>query len=687
MAHIDAGKTTITERILYYTGKLHRMGEVHDGAATMDWMEQENERGITITAAATTCFWQASKGRDTRINIIDTPGHVAFTVEVERSLRVLDGAIGIFCAVGGVEPQSETVWRQADKYRVPRIAFVNKMDRMGADFLNVVGMIHDRLGANAVPIQLPMGAGDMFTGIIDLIRMKAFYYHEDTKGATYEEQEIPDDLLPMAKVYREKMVENLSDFDDELMEQFLDTGEGAQDTLRTVMRRAMVEGKFVPVMCGSAFKNKGVQRLLDAIVHLLPSPLEVPPVTGINPYTTKEEIRPASDEEPLSALVFKIMSDPHVGKLTYVRVYSGVLETGKQFVNTSTNRKERIGRLLQMHANKREERDAIHAGDIAAVVGLKASRTGDTLCDPKHVIQLEAMHFPEPVLAVAIEPRTKADQEKLSLAMDKLSDEDPTFQVRADEETGQTLISGMGELHLEVLVDRMLREFKVEANVGKPQVAYKESISTPSEANLKFVKQTGGRGQYAHVLINVEPNRGSDDFIFENKIVGGSIPKEYIPAVEQGIRNAMSGGVIAGYPMVGVKVALVDGSFHEVDSSEVAFKMAGSLAFKEAARKAEPVLLEPVMDVEVVVPQEYMGDVMADLNSRRGKVGGMYQRADAQVIAARVPLAKMFGYATDLRSLTQGRAVYTMQFSRYEDLPRNVAEEMVNRFQGRVVRN
>jgi elongation factor G len=687
MAHIDAGKTTITERILYYTGKLHRMGEVHDGAATMDWMEQEKERGITITAAATTCFWQDSKGRDTRINIIDTPGHVDFTVEVERSLRVLDGAIAIFCAVGGVEPQSETVWRQADKYRVPRIAFVNKMDRMGADFLNVVGMIHDRLGANAVPIQLPMGAGDMFTGIIDLIRMKAFYYHEDTKGATYEEQEIPDDLLPMAKVYREKMVENLSDFDDELMEQFLDTGEGAQDTLRTVMRRAMVEGKFVPVMCGSAFKNKGVQRLLDAIVHLLPSPLEVPPVTGINPYTTKEEIRPASDEEPLSALVFKIMSDPHVGKLTYVRVYSGVLETGKQFVNTSTNRKERIGRLLQMHANKREERDAIHAGDIAAVVGLKASRTGDTLCDPKHVIQLEAMHFPEPVLAVAIEPRTKADQEKLSLAMDKLSDEDPTFQVRADEETGQTLISGMGELHLEVLVDRMLREFKVEANVGKPQVAYKESISTPSEANLKFVKQTGGRGQYAHVLINVEPNRGSDDFIFENKIVGGSIPKEYIPAVEQGIRNAMSGGVIAGYPMVGVKVALVDGSFHEVDSSEVAFKMAGSLAFKEAARKAEPVLLEPVMDVEVVVPQEYMGDVMADLNSRRGKVGGMYQRADAQVIAARVPLAKMFGYATDLRSLTQGRAVYTMQFSRYEDLPRNVAEEMVNRFQGRVVRN
>jgi elongation factor G len=687
MAHIDAGKTTTTERILYYTGKLHRMGEVHDGAATMDWMEQEKERGITITSAATTCFWEDSKGRETRINIIDTPGHVDFTVEVERSLRVLDGAIAIFCAVGGVEPQSETVWRQADKYGVPRIAFVNKMDRMGADFLNVVGMIGERLGANAVPIQLPMGAGDMFTGIIDLIRMKAFYYHEDTKGATYEEQNIPDDLMPMAKEYRGKMVENLSDFDDELMEQFLDTGEGAQDTLRNVMRRAMVEGKFVPVMCGSAFKNKGVQRLLDAIVHLLPSPLDVPPVTGINPYTTKVETRKADDDEPLSALVFKIMSDPHVGKLTYVRVYSGVLKTGKQFMNTATNKKERIGRLLQMHANKREERDAIHAGDIAAVVGLKASRTGDTLCDPKHAVQLESMHFPEPVLSVAIEPRTKADQDKLSLAMDKLSDEDPTFQVRADEETGQTLISGMGELHLEILVDRMLREFKVEANVGKPQVAYKESISTSSDARTKFVKQTGGRGQYAHVVINVEPNRGGDDFIFENKIVGGAIPKEYIPAVEQGVRNAMSGGVIAGYPMVGVRVALVDGSFHEVDSSEIAFKMAGSLAFKEAAHKANPVLLEPIMDVEVVVPQEYMGDVMSDLNSRRGKIGGMYQRADAQVIAARVPLAKMFGYATDLRSLTQGRAVYTMQFSRYEDLPANVADEMVNRFQGRVVQN
>jgi len=687
MAHIDAGKTTLTERILYYTGKLHRMGEVHDGAATMDWMAQEKERGITITSAATTCLWKDSKGTDTKINIIDTPGHVDFTVEVERSLRVLDGAIGVFCAVGGVEPQSETVWRQADKYGVPRIAFVNKMDRMGADYLNVVRMIRKRLGANAVPIQLPMGSGDMFTGIIDLIRMKAFYYHEDTKGATYEEQDIPDDLLSMAKEYREKIVENLSDFDDELMEQFLDTGEGALDTLRKVMRQAMLERKFVPVMCGSAFKNKGVQRLLDAVVHLLPSPLDIPAVKGLNPYTTKEEIREPSDEAPLSALVFKIMADPHVGKLTYVRVYSGALETGKQFLNVSNNKKERIGRLLQMHANKREECNAIHAGDIAAVVGLKVSRTGDTLCDPKHPVQLEAMRFPEPVLSVAIEPKTKADQEKLSLAMDKLSDEDPTFLVRSDEETGQTLISGMGELHLEVLVDRMLREFKVGANVGKPQVAYKESIGAGADANTKFVKQSGGRGQYAHVVLHVEPNADGDEFVFENKIVGGAIPKEYIWPVEQGIKNAMTAGVIAGYPMVGVKVSLLDGSHHDVDSSEVAFKIAGSIAFKDAARKADPVLLEPIMDVEVVVPQEYMGDVMSDLSSRRGKIGGMYQRADAQVIAARVPLSKMFGYATDLRSLTQGRAVYTMQFSRYEQLPKNMAEELVERFHGKVAQN
>jgi elongation factor G len=532
-----------------------------------------------------------------------------------------------------------------------------------------------------------MGAGDMFTGIIDLIRMKAFYYHDETLGATYEEQEIPDDLMPRAKEYREKIVENLSDFDDELMEQFLDTGQGSQEKLRAVMRKAMLEGNFVPVMCGSAFKNKGVQRLLDAVVHLLPSPLDVPPVVGVNPYTTKVEERKADDDEPLSALVFKIMADPHVGKLTYVRVYSGVLQTGKQVLNTRTGKKERIGRLLQMHANKREEMSEIHAGDIAAVVGLKTARTGDTLSDSKHIIQLESMHFPEPVLSVAIEPRTKADQDRLSVAMDRLSDEDPTFQVKTDEETGQTLISGMGELHLEVLVDRMLREFKVEANVGKPQVAYKESIAEESRADTKFVKQSGGRGQYGHVVIEIGPNPEGDEFIFENKIVGGAIPKEYIPAVEQGIRNAMNAGVIAGYPMVGVKTSLLDGSFHEVDSSEVAFKIAGSMAFKEAARRAKPVMLEPIMDVEVVVPQEYMGDVISDLNSRRGKVGGMYQRTDAQVVAARVPLSEMFGYATSLRSLTQGRAVYTMQFSRYEELPPSLAEDLVNRFQGKVVKH
>jgi len=687
MAHIDAGKTTLTERILFYTGRLHRMGEVHDGAATMDWMEQEKERGITITSAATTCVWKDNKGLDTRINIIDTPGHVDFTVEVERSLRVLDGAIALFCAVGGVEPQSETVWRQADKYGVPRIAFVNKMDRMGADFLNVVAMIRERLGANAVPIQLPIGAGDLFTGIIDLIRMRAFFYHDDTLGATFDEEEIPSDMLSMAKEHRAKIIENLSDFDDELMTQFVDSGEGAQDTMRRVMRRAMLEGKFVPVMCGSAFKNKGVQRLLDAIVHLLPSPLDVPAVFGINPFTKKEEERKAGDEQPFSGLVFKIMSDPHVGKLTYVRIYSGVLESGMQVLNANTNKKERIGRLLQMHANKREDREAIYSGDIGAVVGLKEARTGETLCHVRRPIRLESMHFPEPVLSVAIEPKTKADDEKLSTALGRLSDEDPTFQVRVDQETGQTLISGMGELHLEILVDRMLREFNVQANVGKPQVAYKESICSEAEAEGRFVRQTGGRGQYGDVIIRIEPIRNGEDFVFENKTVGGSIPKEYIPAIERGLRNSMGSGVIAGYPMVGVKATLLDGSYHEVDSSDIAFRMAAALAFKEAVLKANPTLLEPIMDVEVVVPKEYMGDVIADLSSRRGRVGGMYQRADAQVIAARVPLSKMFGYATDLRSLTQGRAVYTMQFSRYEELPKGLAEEMVNKFQGKVVQS
>jgi elongation factor G len=684
MAHIDAGKTTVTERILFYTGKTHRLGEVHDGTTIMDWMVQERERGITITSAATTCAWKNNKGEEVRINIIDTPGHVDFTAEVERSLRVLDGAIAVFCAVGGVEPQSETVWRQADKYRVPRIAFVNKMDRMGADFLNVVQMMHDRLGANAVPIQLPIGAGDLFNGIIDLVRMKAFFYHEDTKGQTYDEQEIPSDLLPMAKEHRAHLVENLSDFDDELMTQFLDSGEGAGETLRRVMKKAMLESKFVPVMCGSAFKNKGVQRLLDAVVHLLPSPADVPPVTGHDLYSTGEIIRKPSDEEPLSALVFKIMTDPHVGKLTYIRVYSGNLSAGTTVLNATTSKKERIGRLMQMHADKREEIETVYCGDICAVIGLKVARTGDTMCDMKNPVILERMHFPEPVLSVAIEPKTAGDQEKLSEALVKLSDEDPTFQVRTDDETGQTLISGMGELHLEILVDRMLREFKVSANVGRPQVAYKEAFGKPVEAEHKFVKQSGGRGQYGHVVIHAEPLNDGQDFVFENKVVGGTVPREYVPAVEKGLKGALSSGVLAGYPVVGVKIQLLDGSYHEVDSSEIAFQVAASMAFKEAMRKSNPKLIEPIMDVEVVVPKEYMGDVIADLSSRRGRIGGMTQRADAQVITARVPLAEMFGYATALRSLTQGRAVYTMQFGCYEEAPKSVAEEVINKFQGKV---
>jgi elongation factor G len=685
MAHIDAGKTTVTERILFYTGKTHRLGEVHEGTTIMDWMVQERERGITITSAATTASWKNSKGEEVRINIIDTPGHVDFTAEVERSLRVLDGAIAVFCAVGGVEPQSETVWRQADKYNVPRIAFVNKMDRAGADFLNVVQMMHDRLGANAVPIQLPLGAGELFNGIIDLIRMKAFYYHDDTKGMTYDEHDIPNDLLPLAKEYRAKLVENLSDFDDELMSQFLDTGEGAQETLRRAMKKAMLAGKFVPVMCGSAFKNKGVQRVLDAVVHLLPSPADIPAVSGHDLYSTETLTRKADEKDPFSALVFKIMTDPHVGKLTYIRVYSGVLEQGATALNSKTSKKERIGRLMQMHADKREEIPAVYAGDICAVIGLRDARTGDTLCDVKHPIVLERMHFPEPVLSVAIEPKTTADQEKLSEALVKLSDEDPTFQVRTDEETGQTLIAGMGELHLEILVDRMMREFKVAANVGRPQVAYKEAFGKAVEAEGKFIKQSGGRGQYGHVWINAEPIAGGEeDFIFENKVVGGTVPREYVPAVEKGLRGALTSGILAGYPVVGVKVQLTDGSYHEVDSSEIAFTMAASIAFKEAMRRSNPVLMEPIMDVEVVVPKDYMGDVIADLSSRRGKIGGMTQRAEAQVITARVPLAEMFGYATTLRSLTQGRAVYTMQFACYEPAPKSVAEEVINKYQGKV---
>ncbi|NIM20095.1 MAG: elongation factor G [Candidatus Latescibacteria bacterium] len=682
MAHIDAGKTTITERILFYTGRLHRMGEVHDGAATMDWMEQEKERGITITSAATTCFW-----KDHRVNIIDTPGHVDFTVEVERSLRVLDGAVAIFCSVGGVEPQSETVWRQADKYQIPRLAFVNKMDRTGADFYKVVSMIGKRLGANAVPIQLPIGTGELFTGIIDLVKMKAYIYHDESLGVTFEELEIPSDLKDLAVEYREKLLENLSEFDDELMDQFLSRRDVGESTIMRAIRKATLDVSFIPVLCGAGFRNKGIQKLLDAVVSYLPSPLDVPPVKGFNPFTKKEDSRKVSDEEPFSALVFKIRTDEHIGKLTYIRVYSGVAKAGVQALNATTNQKKRLGKLVQMHANKREERDAIYSGDIAAVVGLKKASTGDTLCDPKHPILLETMQFPEPVIFVAIEPKTKSDQDKLSTAMDKLGEEDPTFRVKVDEETGQTIISGMGELHLEILVDRMLREFRVGANVGQPQVAYKESIVGEADAEAKFIKQTGGRGQYGHVVIHVERNPSGDDFVFENKIVGGTIPKQFIPSVEQGIKDAMSSGMLAGYPVTGVKVTLLDGSYHEVDSSEIAFRMAGSMALKDALGKASPVLLEPIMDVEVIVPQQYMGDVISDLNTRRGKVEGMFHRSDARVVAARVPLSELFGYATTLRSLTQGRAVYSMQFSKYEELPKHIADEFVNKFHGKLARN
>ncbi|UCH85853.1 MAG: elongation factor G [Candidatus Latescibacterota bacterium] len=680
MAHIDAGKTTLTERVLFYTGKTHRMGEVHDGAAAMDWMAQEKERGITITSAATTCFWNKH-----RINIIDTPGHVDFTVEVERSLRVLDGAVAIFCSVGGVEPQSETVWRQADKYRIPRIAFVNKMDRMGSDFFNVVSMIRERLGANASPIQLPIGSGDMFTGIIDLVKMKAYFYNEDTQGTTFTEEEIPADLRSLAEDHREKLLENLSEFDDELMQDFISDGDASEEKIAGAIRKATLSVEFVPVLCGAAFKNKGVQKLLDAVLTYLPSPLDVPPVTGVNPYTKKEEMRKVGDDEPFAGLVFKIMTDVHIGKLTYVRIYSGVAKKGSTVVNVNTGKKERMGRLVQMHANKQEDRDEIYSGDIAAVVGLRNASTGDTICDLKHPIRLETMQFPEPVMSVAIEPKTKADQEKLAIAMDKLSEEDPTFRVTTDEETAQTIISGMGELHLEILVDRMLREFKVGANVGKPQVAYKESIAGSARAEGKFIKQTGGRGQYGHVEIEMEKNHEGDEFKFENNIVGGAVPKEFIPSVEKGVKDALTAGVLAGYPVLGVVVRLIDGSFHEVDSSELAFRMAGSMAAREAMAKAEPVLLEPIMDIEVSLPEEYMGDVMSDLTSRRGRIGGMFRRSDAQVIAARVPLAEMFGYATALRSLTQGRAVYTMQFSRYEILPKDVADQLTNSFHGKAV--
>lgn len=674
MAHIDAGKTTTTERILYYTGKTHRIGEVHDGAATMDWMEQEKERGITITSAATTCYWN-----NHQINIIDTPGHVDFTVEVERSLRVLDGAVALFCAVGGVEPQSETVWRQADKYGVPRIAFVNKMDRIGADFYHAVEMMRERLGANAIPINLPIGEGDMFVGVIDLIQYNARMYHEDSLGTTYDEIDIPKDLQEIANKYRTQMLEAVSDVDDTLLEKYLEGKEITPDEIKTVLRRATIELKIVPVLCGSSFKNKGVQKLLDAVVDFLPSPADLKEIEAHHIGMNDIVKRKIDENEKFTALAFKIMNDPYVGKLTFFRVYSGTLTSGSYVFNSVSGKKERISRLLQMHANHREEISEVRAGDIAAAVGLKFTKTGDTLCTENDPVVLERMTFPEPVIQIAIEPKTKADQDKLSEALSKLSDEDPTFKVKVDEETGQTLISGMGELHLEIIVDRMKREFKVEANIGKPQVAYRETITSTVQAEGKFVKQSGGRGKYGHVWIEVTPNEPGKGFEFINAIVGGVVPKEYIPAVSQGIQDAMKNGVIAGFPMVDIKAKLYDGSYHDVDSDEISFRVAGSMAFQAAARKANPVLLEPIMSVEVITPEEYLGDVMGDLNSRRGKIEGFSARKDAQVIKAFVPLSEMFGYATVLRSMTQGRALYTMQFDHYAEVPKSIAEEIAEK--------
>ena len=672
MAHIDAGKTTTTERILYYTGRTYKIGEVHDGAAVMDWMAQEQERGITITSAATTCEW-----RDHRINIIDTPGHVDFTMEVERSLRVLDGAIALFCSVAGVEPQSETVWRQADKYRVPRIAFINKMDRVGADFTRGVQTMVDRLHARPLVLQLPLGAEDKFKGVIDLVRMVARVYDEDM-GVEWEEMPIPGDMMEQAEAERTHMVETLAEHDDGLMVEYLEGNPISEEQIKAAVRKVTLDLSLTPVLCGSAFKNKGVQLLLDAVVDYLPSPLDVPAVEGTNPRDGETVERKPDESEPFSAIAFKIMSDPFVGKLTYFRVYSGQLKAGSYVYNASKDKKERVGRILQMHANHRDDLDEVGAGDIAAAVGLKGTSTGDTLCDQGHPVVLEAMEFPDPVIFVAIEPNTKADQDKLSESLLKLAEEDPTFRVRSDEETGQTIIAGMGELHLEIIVDRLLREFKVDANVGRPQVAYREGVTKPvDKAEGRFVRQTGGRGQFGHVIIKMEPNEYGAGFTFENKIVGGAIPREYIPAVEAGVIEAMETGVLAGFPMEDVKIELFDGSFHDVDSSEMAFKIAGSMAFREAAKRAHPVLLEPIEDVEVVVPEEYMGDVMGDLNSRRGHIQGMEMRAGAQVIRATVPLAQMFGYATDLRSTTQGRAAYTMQFSHYAEVPGNLAQEII----------
>jgi len=677
MAHIDAGKTTTTERILYYTGVTYKIGEVHDGTAVMDWMEQEQERGITITSAATTCTW-----RNHRINIIDTPGHVDFTIEVERSLRVLDGAVAAFDAVAGVEPQSETVWRQADKYEVPRIAFMNKMDRMGADFFAAVQSMVDRLGANPVPVQIPVGSEDGFRGCIDLVRMKSYIFDDETLGAKFVEEDIADEYREQADQYREKMLEALSDVDDGLMEKFLGGEDIPEQEIKAALRKGTVEMRITPVFCGSAFKNKGVQLLLDAIVDYLPSPLDVPPVEGIDPKTDAPVARKASADEPLAALAFKVMTDPFVGQLTFLRVYSGTITAGSYVHNINKDIKERVGRLVKMHSNKREDVKEVSAGDIVAAVGLKKTLTGETLCDDQHPIILESMEFPEPVISVAIEPKTKGDQEKLSHSLGKLMQEDPSFRSSFDDETGQTIISGMGELHLDIIVDRLLREFKVDASVGKPQVAYRETIRKHVRGESKFVRQSGGRGQYGHVVMEFEPQDMGKGFVFESKIVGGTVPKEYIPPVEKGVREALDGGILAGYPVVDVKATLVDGSYHEVDSSEMAFKVAASMCFKDAAKKAGPVILEPVMDVEVVTPEEYMGDVIGDLNSRRGRIQTMEQRGKAQVIRAEVPLSDMFGYATDLRSNSQGRATYTMQFSHYEEVPKNIAEGIIAKVTG-----
>ncbi len=678
MAHIDAGKTTTTERILYYTGVTYKIGEVHDGTAVMDWMEQEKERGITITSAATTCFW-----KDTRINIIDTPGHVDFTIEVERSLRVLDGAVAVFCSVGGVEPQSETVWRQANKYKVPRIAFVNKMDRVGANFFRVVDMMADRLKTRPVVIQLPVGSEETFKGVVDLITEKAIIWEDDTLGAKYGFEEVPADMKEIVAEYREKLIEAVSDFDEGLMEKYLSGSPVTTEEIQRAIRKGTIEIGITPVICGSAFKNKGVQFLLDAVVDYLPSPMDIPPVTGIDPETDKEAMREARDDAPFSALAFKIMSDPFVGQLTFFRVYSGCMTAGSYVFNSTKGQRERIGRLVKMHANKREDVKEVYAGDIVAAVGMKYTITGDTICDPDKPVILESMDFPDPVMSIAIEPKTKADQEKLGISLQKLAIEDPSFRVRTDEETGQTIISGMGELHLEIIVDRLLREFKVEASVGKPQVAYKETITRKAKAEGRYIKQTGGRGQYGHVYIEVEPQEAGKGFEFVNKIVGGSIPKEFINPVENGIREATETGTFAGYPVVDVKVTLYDGSYHDVDSSEMAFKIAGSMAFKDAVRGAGPILLEPVMNVEVVIPEQFMGDVIGDLNSRRGKILGMDSRGGFQVVSSNVPLANMFGYSTDLRSKTQGRASFTMQFSHYEQVPSSVAEVLTAKVAGK----